>query len=40
LELHSYFIWGRVGYATNGVGVVEKLGGRRLGVVMLKRLGG
>jgi hypothetical protein len=23
LELHSYFIWGRVGYATNGVGVVE-----------------
>jgi hypothetical protein len=23
LELHSYFIWGRVGYATIGVGVVE-----------------
>jgi hypothetical protein len=23
LELHSYFIWGRVGYVTNGVGVVE-----------------
>jgi hypothetical protein len=26
MKLHSYFIWGRVGYATNGAGVVDWLG--------------
>jgi hypothetical protein len=26
MELHSYFFWGRVDYATKGVGIVDYLG--------------